>query len=149
MMLEEKIYKDYLAALRLKDRQKTDFLSLVRSELKNQSINLKKEKLEDNEVLSILKKQQKRLLEAKESILSSKRVDLMQNLEKELDILEEYLPKPLTDTELSQIIQDVINKTGASSIKEMGKVMKEVLNIAGARADSKMISLLVKEKLSS
>jgi len=148
-MLEEKIYKDYLAALKLKDRQKTDFLSLVRSELKNQSINLKKEKLEDNEVLFILKKQQKRLLEAKESILSSKRVDLMQNLEKELNILEEYLPKPLTDTELSQIIQDVINKTAASSIKEMGKVMKEVLNIAGARADSKMISLLVKEKLSS
>ncbi|MBP7088342.1 MAG: GatB/YqeY domain-containing protein [Candidatus Omnitrophica bacterium] len=148
-MLEERIYQDYLTALKSKDRQKTDFLSLVRSELKNQCINLKKEKLEDSEVLSILKKQQKRLLEAKESILTSKRADLIENLEKELSIIEGYLPQPLSNSELSGIIQDVINKTGASSIKEMGKVMKEVLNIAGARADSKIISSLVKEKLTS
>jgi len=148
-MLEEKIYNDYVSALRAKNRQKTDFLSLIRSELKNQSIDLKKEKLKDEEVLPIIKKLQKRLLDSKENIIKSQRKDLIQNLEKELNILEEYLPKPLEDSELLQIIQDIIAKTGASSMKDMGKVMKEVLDTVGVRADSKKVSSIVKDKLTS
>jgi hypothetical protein len=148
-MLEEKIYNDYVSALKAKNRQKTDFLSLIRSELKNQSIDLKKEKLKDEEVLPIIKKLQKRLLDSKENIIKSQRKDLIQNLEKELNILEEYLPKPLEDSELLQIIQDIIAKTGASSMKDMGKVMKEVLDTVGVRADSKKVSSIVKDKLTS
>jgi len=148
-MLEEKIYNDYVSALKAKNRQKTDFLSLIRSELKNQSIDLKKEKLKDEEVLPIIKKLQKRLLDSKENIIKSQRQDLIQNLEEELGILEEYLPKPLEDSELLQIIQDIIAKTGASSMKDMGKVMKEVLDTVGVRADSKKVSSIVKDKLTS
>ena len=148
-MLEEKIYSDYVSALKAKDRHKTEFLSLIRSEFKNQSINLRKDKLEDNEALAVVKKQQKQLLDAKESIVNSGRNDLIQNLERELSILEEYLPKPIKDSELLQIIQDIIVKTKASSMKDMGKVMKEVLNSVGVRADSKKISSVVKDKLSS
>ena len=148
-MLEEKIYQDYVAALKAKDKHKTDFLSLIRAELKNHAINLKKEKLEDDEVLAVLKKQQKRLQDAKESIASSQRQDLIDNIEQELAIVSEYLPEPLQEEELAKIIDSVIAETGASSMKDMGRVMKEVLAKVGAQADSKKVSQLVKDKLSS
>jgi len=148
-MLEEKIYKDYLKALKAKDKHKIDFLSLIRAELKNRAIDLKKEKLDDPEVLAVLKKQQKRLQDAKESIASSSRKDLLADIERELAIVNEYLPQPLSPEELSQMITEVITETGASSMKDMGRVMKEALAKVGARADSKSVSQLVKEKLSS
>lgn len=146
-MLEDKIYQDYVSALKAKDKPKTDFLSFIRAELKNQAIELKKDKLDDPEVLSVLKKQQKRLLEAKEITGQSQRLDFIQSLEQELRLLEEYLPKPLSNDELLKIITDVISETSASSAKDMGKVMKEVLVRVGVQADSKTVSVLVKEKL--
>jgi len=147
-MLEDKIYQDYTQALRAKDRQKIDFLSLIRADIKNQAINLKKDKLEDDEVLAVLKKAQKKLQDAKESIAKSGRTDLIQGLEKELVILTEYLPKPLEEAQVLEIVSTVINELSASSIKDMGKVIKEVLARVGVRADSKKVSNLVKEKLS-
>ena len=146
-MLEDKIYQDYTQALRAKDKQKRDFLSLIRADIKNQAINLKKDKLEDGEVLAVLKKAQKKLQDAKESITKSGRSDLIEGLEKELAILEQYLPKPLEEAQILEIINRVISETSACSMKDMGKVMKEVLARVGVRADSKKVSSLVKEKL--
>jgi len=146
-MLEDKIYQDYTQALRAKDRQRRDFLSLIRADIKNQAINLKKDKLEDDEVLAVLKKAQKNLQDAKESIVKSGRTDLLEGLEKESAILSEYLPKPLEEAQILEIVNAVISELSASSMKDMGKVMKEVLVRVGVRADSKMVSNLVKEKL--
>ena len=146
-MLEDKIYQDYTQALKAKERQKIDFLSLIRADIKNQAINLKKDKLEDNETLAVLKKSQKKLQDAKESIIKSGRAELLQDLEKEIAILAEYLPKPLEDTQLLKIVTAVISELGASTMKDMGKVMKEVLTRVGVRGDSKKVSSLVKEKL--
>ncbi len=148
-MLEDKIYQDYTQALRAKDRQKIDFLSLIRADIKNQAIDLKKDKLEDAEVLAVLKKAQKKLQDAKESIAKSERTDLLEGLEKELAIVGEYLPKPLEDAQILEIVNTVISELSASSMKDMGKVMKETLARVGVRADSKKVSRLVKEKLSS
>lgn len=147
-MLEDKIYQDYTQALRAKDRSKIDFLSLIRADIKNQAINLRKGKLEDGEILAVLKKAQKKLQDAKEIIAKSGRTDLLEGLEKELAILAAYLPKPLEEDKILVIISTVINELSASSIKDMGKVMKEVLARVGVRADSKKVSSLVKEKLS-
>lgn len=148
-MLEDKIYNDYVQALKSKEKNKTVFLSLLRSEFKNQAIELKKDKLSDPEALIVLKKQQKYLLDAKESIIASKRSDLIENLENELKILNSYLPEPLSDSKVLEIIDEVIASTGACSIKDMGKVMKEILEKVGVSADSKKVSSLVKEKLTS
>ena len=148
-MLEDKIYKDYVDALKSKDKNTADFLSFVRADLKNAAIDLKKEKLDDDEALTVLKKQKKRLQDSKESISASGRQDLLQNLEKELKILDSYLPSPLEESELIAIIDEVISAAGASSLKDMGRVMKEVLAKVGVRADSKKVSELVKNKLSS
>lgn len=148
-MLEDKIYQDYVKALKAKDKHRTEFLSFLRAELKNQAIDLKKDKLADEEALAIISKQKKKLLDSKESVLSSNRIDFIEAIEREINILDEYLPKPLGDEELSQIVAKVVSQTGASSMKDMGKVMKEVLAQVGVRVDSKKVSGLVKEKLSS
>ena len=149
MLLEDKIYQDYVTALKAKDKAKTGFLSFVRADLKNRAIELKKDKLDDSEVLAVLKKQQKRLQDSKESITASGRTELIQGLEQELALLAEYLPKPLADEELAKIVKDTISDLGAASMKDMGKVMKEILAKVGVRADSKKVSSLVKECLSS
>ncbi|MBU2044495.1 MAG: GatB/YqeY domain-containing protein [Candidatus Omnitrophica bacterium] len=146
-MLADKIYQDYVTALKAKNKEKTSFLSFIRADLQNKAIELKKDKLADEEVLTALKKLQKRLLDTKESLAQSQRTDLIESADKELALLEEYLPKPLTDAELLKIIDEAISQAGASSMKDMGKVMKEVNAKVGVRADAKKISQLVKQKL--
>lgn len=149
MTLEDKIYKDYVDALKSKNRPKSDFLSFIRAELKNSAIELKKDKLDDNEVLSALKKQKKRLEESYEMMQKSQRADVLGGLKMELAILDEYLPRQLTDSELANLVEQTIKDTGASSIKDMGRVMKEILAKAGASADSKKVSEIVKAKLAT
>ncbi|MDD4182628.1 MAG: GatB/YqeY domain-containing protein [Candidatus Omnitrophica bacterium] len=149
MMLEDKIYKDYVDALKGKNRPKAEFLSFIRAELKNSAIELKKDKLDDNEVLNALKKQKKRLEESYEMMQKSQRADVLDSLKVELKILEEYLPRQLSDSELTSLVEQAIKDTGASSIKDMGRVMKEILAKAGGSADSKKVSEIVKTKLAT
>ena len=148
-MLEEKIYQDYVAALKAKHKEKSVFLSFVRADLKNKAIELNKYKLSDEEAVAVLKKLQKRLLDTKESIAQSQRADLIENTNREIALLENYLPAALSDEELLKIIGAVIAECGACSMKDMGKVMKEVTAKAGAGADAKKISQIVKEKLTT
>lgn len=148
MTLEEKIYQDYVSALKSRDKPRVDFLSFIRAELKNYAIDLKKKQLDDSEVLIVLKKQKKRPLDSKDSFSSSGRADLLLALEKESALLDSYLPQPLADNELIQIIETVISQTQASSLKDMGMVMKEVIGQVGVRADSAKVSQIVKSKLS-
>lgn len=148
-MLEKQIYFDYLEALKSRNKNKISYLSFIRSELKNHAINFKKSKLDDSEVLIILRKLQKNLFDTTASIAPNTRQDLLNDLEKELQILNQYLPKPLDDSELLKIINQVITDINASSMKDMGKVMKEVLSIVGLKADSKKLSSFVKDKLMS
>ncbi|MFH2138687.1 MAG: GatB/YqeY domain-containing protein [Candidatus Omnitrophota bacterium] len=147
-MLEEKIYNDYVKALKSRDKEKSGFLSFVRADLKNIAINNKKEKLADEDVLSALKKQKKQLQETVESTAGGK-PELSAQAKKEITMLDEYLPQPLADDELLAVINQAVTDVGAVSIKDMGKVMKEVLAKVGVRADAKKTSELVKNKLSS
>lgn len=149
MTLEEKIYKDYVEALKAKNRSKSDFLSFIRAELKNAAIGAKKDKLDDNEAMAVLKKQKKRLEETKEIVSKSGKADIIEAATNEIAILEEYLPKQLGDKELTAIIEQITGEQGASSLKDMGRVMKEVISKVGAQADSKKISDIVKKKLSA
>ncbi|MCP4652008.1 MAG: GatB/YqeY domain-containing protein [Candidatus Omnitrophica bacterium] len=148
-MLTDKIYQDYVTALKAKNKQKSEFLSFVRAAFKNKSIELKKDSLSDDEILAVLKTQKKRLQDTKDSVASSKRQDLIEQAEREITILNEYLPKAMDESELIEIIDKVIQETGASSPKDMGAVMKEVIARSAGRADSKKISEIVKTKLIS
>lgn len=146
-MLEEKIYKDYLSALKERNKHRINFLSFIRSELKNQAFNLKKDKLEDAEALAVLSKQKKRLDESRESMASSNRADLLGDIDKEIILINEYLPRPLDNNEVIMIVEKIIKEASASSMKDMGRVMKEAMAEIGVRADSKTVSDLVRNKL--
>jgi len=149
MLLEDKIYKDYVEALKNRDKPKVDFLSFIRAQLKNKAIGLKKDKLDDSEVIGVLDKQRKKLKETKESISSSSRTELMDSVDNELAILDKYLPQPLDDDTLIKIIDEVIIELKAASMKDMGKVMKQILAKTSGKADSRKVSEIVKQKLSS
>lgn len=143
----EKITKDLTEAMKAKDTFRTSVLRMLKSALKNEEIN-KKSPLTDDEVLSIIKKQVKTRKDSMNEYISYNRMDLADSLQKEIDILNEYLPEELSDEELEKIINETITKVNAESIKQMGLVIKTISSEYGARCDMAKVSKLVKEKLS-
>ena len=143
----EKITKDLTEAMKAKDTFRTSVLRMLKSALKNEEIN-KKSPLTDDEVLSIIKKQVKTRKDSMNEYISYNRRDLADSLQKEIDILNEYLPEELSDEELEKIVNETITKVNAESIKQMGLVIKTISSEYGARCDMANVSKLVKEKLS-
>lgn len=143
----EKITKDLTEAMKAKDAFRTSVLRMLKSALKNEEIN-KKSPLTDDEVLSIIKKQVKTRKDSMNEYISYNRMDLADSLQKEIDILNEYLPEELSDEELEKIVNETITKVNAESIKQMGLVIKTISGEYGARCDMAKVSKLVKEKLS-
>ena len=146
-MLEEKILADFKDAMKKKDSMRTSTLSFLRSQLKNSAIEKKKDLLEDSEVIAVIKKQLKQRLDSVEKFKSGGRTDLAEKEQKEFEILKCYLPEEISANELEEIIEAVIVETQACSIKDMGRVMKEVVAKTAGRAESKLVSELVKKKL--
>lgn len=146
-MLEEKIFSDYQKALKEKDNLKVSVLRFLRAQMMNLKIE-KKRNLEDSEVISLIRKQIKNSQEAIEEYKKANRQDLVEKETKELEILNAYLPPALSEDEAIRIIEEVISQESAVGLKDMGKVMKVVLEKISGRMDSKRVSELVKEKLS-
>lgn len=142
-----KITKDLTEAMKAKDTFRTSVLRMLKSALKNEEIN-KKSPLTDDEVLAIIKKQVKTRKDSMNEYASYNRMDLADSLQKEIDILNEYLPEELSDEELEKIVKETITKVKAESIKQMGIVIKTISSEYGARCDMAKVSKLVKEKLS-
>ena len=143
----EKITKDLTEAMKDKDTFRTSVLRMLKSALKNEEIN-KKSPLTDDEVLAIIKKQVKTRKDSMNEYASYNRMDLADSLQKEIDILNEYLPEELSDEELEKIVKETITKVKAESIKQMGMVIKTISSEYGARCDMAKVSKLVKERLS-
>lgn len=143
----EKITKDLTEAMKAKDTFRTSVLRMLKSALKNEEIN-KKSPLTDDEVLAIIKKQVKTRKDSMNEYASYNRMDLADSLQKEIDILNEYLPEELSDEELEKIVKETITKVKAESIKQMGMVIKTIFSEYGARCDMAKVSKLVKERLS-
>ncbi len=143
----EQITKDLTAAMKAQDSFKLSVLRMLKSSLKNEEIN-KKSPLTDEDVLSVIKKQVKMRKDSKEEYLSYNREDLADSLEKEIEILNAYLPRELTNEELEQIIDETIKELKPDGLKGMGMVIKAVSAKCGVTADMKLVSTIVKEKLS-
>ncbi len=146
-MLEKKIYDDMKAAMKSAEQVRVSILRMVISEIKNKKIEVGVKDIPDNEVIQVIQKMAKQVNESIEKFKIGNREDLVVKEGKELLILEEYLPEQLSDDELETIINDSIVKTGATARKEMGIVMKDVLEKVSGRADGKIISRIVNEKL--
>ncbi|MEI7998630.1 MAG: GatB/YqeY domain-containing protein [Candidatus Omnitrophota bacterium] len=148
MSLEDKISQDYVVAMKARDALRSSVLSFLRAQIKNVKIDQRKEKVSDEEVVVVLKKQIKQRQDSIAQFKAGARQDLADKEEKELGILQVYLPAQASPEVILQTIEEVIKETSASSIKDMGKVMKEVLTKLAGVADNQQVSALVKERLS-
>lgn len=135
-------------ALKAKDNLKLSVIRMLISEIKKVQIDKKKE-LSDEEIIEVIQRYAKQRKEAIKQYKDAKREDLAQKEEQELEIVSKFLPKQLSEEEIVKIVEQVIKETGASSMKDMGKVMKMVMEKVKGRADGSLVSKIVKEKLSN
>ncbi|MCK5580961.1 MAG: GatB/YqeY domain-containing protein [Candidatus Omnitrophica bacterium] len=146
-MLAEQISKDYIQAMKAKDSLKSSTLSFLRAQIKNVIIDKKKDVLEDEEVVAIIKKQVKQRHDSIEQYEKGGRPELAQKEKQELEILKNYLPEEMAAEQLGPIVEEAIKESGATSMKDMGAVMKAVMPKVAGKADNKMVSDLVKKSL--
>jgi uncharacterized protein YqeY len=147
-MLEDKIMADYKESMKAKDQLKTQTISFLRSELKYLAIDKKKEKLDDVDVLAVIKKLIKQRQDSISQFEKGNRMDLVQKEKAELELLKAYIPEEMTPEALKKIIDEIVVSSGATTMKDMGRVMKEVMTKTQGTADSKLTSDLVRQKLS-
>ncbi|MDD2866220.1 MAG: GatB/YqeY domain-containing protein [Candidatus Omnitrophota bacterium] len=147
MTLEDKIMADFKEAMKIKDSMRTQTISFLRSEMKYCAIEKRTEKLDDADVIGVIKKLVKQRQESIAQFEKGGRQDLVDKEKKELEILKGYLPQEMSAQELEKIVRAVMAETQASSLKDMGRVMKEVLARTGGRCDNKAVSDLVKSSL--
>ena len=147
-MLEEKIFNDYKEAMKNRDTLKSSVLSFLRAAMINAAIEKKKKNLEDNDAIAVIKKQVKQRQDSIEQFQKGNRQDLADKEIAELAVLKAYLPEELSSDEIKKIVEECVVLTGALGMKDMGRVMKEANAKIAGRADSKMVSDLVRERLS-
>src|SRR5438552_1469894 len=146
--LHDRLSEDLKHAMKARDQLRMDTIRMIKSALFNKEIELKKDldEAEMNRVLTVLVKQCK---EADKQYQKAKRDELAEKELKEIVIMEGYLPKPMSQDELTQVIESVIQETGAATAKDMGNVMKAVMaKLTGQAVDGKLISDLVRARLS-
>lgn len=145
-MLKEKLLQDFKDAMKEKNELKKNTIMMIRAAILQIEKDTQKE-IGDDEILEILSKEVKKRKDSLEDILKSGREDLINQVNAEISIIKEYLPEELTSEELEKIIDDVIAEVGATSMKDMGKVMQAVRQKTSGRADNKVINEIVKKKL--
>ena len=140
--LEEELREARLA----RDDARRDALSLLLSALRSAEKDLQRELTEDEE-LQVLQRERKRRVEAAEAFSNAGREEQAAAEEAELAVLEEFMPAQLSEEELEEIVDDAIAEVGATSMRDLGRVMADVMPQVAGRADGSMVSQLVREKL--
>jgi len=146
MSLIARIESELKAARLARDEDRRDALALMLNELRSAQKELERP-LSDEEELQVLQRERKRRLEAAEAFRSGGREQQAEGEEYELEVLEEFMPEPLSEEEIEEIIDDVISEVGATSIRDLGRVMAGVMHQVSGRADGSTVSQLVREKL--
>ena len=147
MSLKETLLQDLKVAMKEKDTIRKNTIQLVRAGV----LQIEKDnhvELDDEGVLDVVAKEQKKRRDSLPEFEKSGRTDLIDNLNKEIEVLLGYLPEQLTEDEIKKIVEETIAETGASSMKDMGKVMGAVSPKVKGRADNRVVSGYVKELLS-
>jgi len=134
-------------AMRNKETMRRDVIRFTQSAIKQVEIDTRKE-LSPEEVITILQKEAKSRRESIDEMISAGRVEAAAEAQQELKILEEFLPQQLSREEITVLVQQAIAETGASSAKEMGKVMGKLMPLVKGRADGTLVNQVVRELLS-
>ena len=149
MALREQIMADIKSAMKSKDQVRLGTLRFLNSAIKNREIDSRPNELTEDDVLSVIKKAVKQRKESIEQYQQAGRADLAEKEESELAVLSDYLPAELGRDKVEEVVAAVIADLGADSIKMMGAVMKEAIQRCGGAADNKVVSEIVKAKLSN
>ena len=147
-MLKEQISKDFNKALKARDERKLSALRLLRTEIKKREVSGQKKELSDAEVMEAIATLVKQRRESIRLFREGQRQDLVEKEEAELQFLQAYLPQPLSQSEIEVLIDQVLLETRATGMKDQSKVMKAVIAKISGRAEGKIISEIVKQKLS-
>jgi uncharacterized protein YqeY len=138
--------QDLTAAMKDGDKDRRDTLRLLLNALRASEKELQRP-LSDDEELQVLQRERKRRQEAIEAFRAADRTAQADKEERELEVLEEYMPEPLSDDDVEQIVDDAIAEVGATSLRDLGRVMADVMPQIAGRADGSVVSQLVREKL--
>jgi uncharacterized protein len=146
MTLVDELEQEVRDAMLARDNERRDALRLILSSLKSAEKDLLRP-LSEEEELQVLQRERKKRTEAAEAFHAAGRAEQAQKEEGELAILEEFMPEPLAEEEIERIVDDAIAENGATSLRDMGRVMADVMPQIAGRADGSAVSQLVREKL--
>jgi len=146
MNLNERLNEDMKQAMKDKDKFRLSVIRMLRSSIKNVEIDQRRT-LEDSEVLDILQREVKQRKDSLQEFTKAGRDDLVESVQAEIAIINEYLPKQLSEEEIKAVVQQTIQEVGASSKADMGKVMGALMPKVKGRADGRLVNQIVQQFL--
>jgi uncharacterized protein len=147
MSLEERLVQEMKEAMKSSDKLRLSTVRMIRSTVKNKEIELRKP-LDDGEIQKAIQGMVRKGEESVEQFRLGGRMDLVEKESREIEILKSFLPQALTREEILKIIDETIEETQSTSMKDIGKLMKSVMPKLQGKADGKLVNQLVKERLS-
>ena len=147
MSLSERLNEDMKTAMRNQDKFRLSVIRMLRAAVKNAEIDNKHE-LDDQQVEAILAKELKQRQDSLLEFEKAGRQDLVDNVKAEIEIISGYLPEPLSEEEIAELVEQAIRETGAASKADMGKVMAVLMPKVKGRADGKLVNRIVQQRLS-
>ncbi|SHH34318.1 hypothetical protein SAMN02745135_00486 [Caloranaerobacter azorensis DSM 13643] len=146
MSFKERLMADLKASMKNKDKVRKDVITMVRAAIKQREVDERIE-LNDEDIIELIAKQVKQKKDALKDFEKGGRQDLVELTQKEIDILMEYLPKQLSEDEIDEIVKAAIEEIGASTMKDMGKVMSYVMPKVKGRVDGSLVNKIVRQYL--
>ncbi len=146
MSLIAQLESDVKEAMRAREQERVDALRLILASLRSAEKEIQRP-LSDEEELQVLQRERKRRVEAADAFREGGRDEQAAKEERELAVIEAFMPEPISEEELEQIVDDAIAETGATSMRDLGRVMADVMPQVSGRADGSEVSRLVREKL--
>jgi uncharacterized protein YqeY len=147
MNLNERLNEDMKQAMKSGDKFALGVIRMIRSSVKNVEIDQRRT-LSDDEVLDILNREIKQRKDALQEFEKAGRDDLAENAKAEIEVIQRYMPQPLTEQELQAVVQETIREVGATSKSDMGKVMSALMPKVKGRADGRLVNETVQRFLS-
>jgi uncharacterized protein YqeY len=148
MNIQERLLDDMKAALKAGEKLRLETIRGVRAQIKNREIELGKP-LDEEQVMGVLMNAAKKRKESIEQFTALNRLDRAKEEEQELEIIKQYLPVQMSKSDITSLVDKIINQAGATSSKDIGKVMALLMPQVKGKADGKIVQQIVKEKLSS
>lgn len=147
----DQIRKDLVEAMKSGDKFKLGVIRMIKAALMNEEVALERKRedgLTDDEVITVIKREVKKRNTSIEEYTKYNKMDVVEDLKKEVEIMSVYLPPEMSDEDLHKAIDEIIEEVKPESIKDMGRIMKEVTSKYGSSVDMSKVSKIVKEKLS-